>query len=389
MRSAIVTLCLAAALSEPPPPLSPPSPPSPLRPRPEGPSFWDVVAGPSGDGRYTSNDYDLAPDQQDMAVECPAGQSEYDCIERFIDDPTTAQPPVGTTMAWQLTGTAPTTASAVGTISFSGPASIFPKTHITGVEICPVAGGCGFTEPYGIEIRNSAELFIEWINKERGGLTVAGQKFGLWYSMVEDYSSVKHVGRALSSSSRALTQLAAAQFILAPYSSTLTPIAAAQAAQEGLIMIASAAAVESAITQYDKTFGILAPGKDYMKNPIASIVAKAGATVAPEFEADYGSGQARGIDPGSGAELEEGSGQEFGVGVFSREAETAPRLNDIGPCHDAYKGTESCLRHLKVGFIQADAAFNKDVCEGAILWTEARDIHLRRPMSRDTRPACY
>ena len=71
------------------------------------------------------------------------------------------------------------------------------------------------------------------INKERGGLNIAGETFTLWYSGVEDFSSNEYVARATSTAYRWALPFTSDVFVLAPYSSTLTPIASAQAVLRG------------------------------------------------------------------------------------------------------------------------------------------------------------
>ena len=213
---------------------------------------------------------------------------------------------------------------------------------------------CAFGEPYGLEIRQSAELFINLINKERGGLNIAGETFTLLYSGVEDFSSNKYVARATSTAYRWALPFTSDVFVLAPYSSTLTPIASAQAALDGRIMMATAAATPSAVSSSNSTFGMLAAGSDYMKKPIQKIV-QAAAAVDNELW--------------PGREPKEGypNHYDFCVGdATTRDLRLRCRdhqLNASDPCRG---GLGRCLDSLKVGFfLSAESAFRRGVCVGA------------------------
>ena len=191
------------------------------------------------------------------------------------------------------------------------------------------------------------------INKERGGLNIAGETFTLWYSGVEDFSSNEYVARATSTAYRWALPFTSDIFVLAPYSSTLTPIASAQAALDGRIMMATAAATPSAVSSSGSTFGMLAAGSDYMKKPIQKIAAAA-----------------RAVDnelwPGRVPKEGYPNHYDFCVGdATSRKNKERCRdhqLNASDPC----RGGAGCFASLKVGFfLSAESAFRRGVCVGA------------------------
>ena len=154
--------------------------------------------------------------------------------------------------------------------------------------LCDVADTCGFDGVvtfagplslraserwYAIatELRQALQLFADLVNKERGGLTVRGRRLALRLRWVGDGSSLEQVSNATAHASRGED---GSQFLLGPYSSSLTRYAIQQADTDGKIMVSSAAATTSVISQSNLSFGTLPPASQYMR-AIAGAVAAA------------------------------------------------------------------------------------------------------------------
>lgn len=190
----------------------------------------------------------------------------YNCTERYLCLSNAEGVPRGSipsSSTWKLSAAAPG-GPFQGELLIAGPSSIAT------VSTCPIPSACGFHDE-ATEIRLAAELFTQYVNKERGGLNIAGFNFSLYYSAVEDYSNKIYVARAQATASRAMYPFTSAQFGLGPYSSDLTQQAADQTYLDDRILIASASASEKVIAQNDLTFGMLSPSTDYMRNPIKAV----------------------------------------------------------------------------------------------------------------------
>jgi hypothetical protein len=176
-------------------------------------------------------------------------------------------------------------------------------------------GAPGSLEPgdayngYTVAHTRAIQLFLDWLNDERGGLTVGGQRYGMRFVWVGDASSKQQVTRAVAHAIRGWN----ADFAFAGYSSGLTKYAAQQSFTEDKIMITPAAATVSVHSQNDLTFGFAAPTSVYTGSPIQKLAATANA-----------------ID----------------AGLYSSPSR-CPR---------------PCMEVLKVGFIQADAVFTIGTC---------------------------
>jgi len=275
--------------------------------------YYDIVGDVAG--TWNTSDFDDANHALRAACVAP-GASNYLCVPNT--DPT---PPgsVPNTSPWKLIAATPG-GPFRGNFIIAGPNSITPVAN------CPIAGGCTFHDQ-ATEIRLAAELFTQYVNEQRGGLDIAGQRFSLYYSAVEDYSRKEYVTRALTAASRTLLPLSNANFHLGPYSSDLTQIVSAQTGLEGRILIAPGAASETVIAQNNYTFGLLSPSTDYMKNPIAAV-----AEAAHAYDARM---------------LAEGT-------------------SSATPCRGyGALGVGGCFDSLVVGFITAETGFSRGVCAGA------------------------
>ena len=173
---------------------------------------------------------------------------------------------------------------------------------------------------YSRMIKRSLEMWADWVNKVRGGITVSGKHYGVTFTWVGDSSSKAMVADAVSEATKT------AQFAFAGYSSGLTAVATQQAFGQGLLLMASTAASSSVYSANNRTFGTLPPASHYHDTTIATIAeAAASRDAAPA--------------------------KEVGVQADGSEA--------------CIRGGGGCLASVVVGFIQANALFTKATCAAA------------------------
>lgn len=113
-----------------------------------------------------------------------------------------------------------------GTIVLAGPLSLRPDNK---------------HYHYARMIRRSLTVFADWLHNERDvpGIQVGNQTYSLQLVWVDDNSSVSLVGDSTAYAVRA----AAANFVMAPYGSTLTSVAAAQSKMDNRLMLAGSASL--------------------------------------------------------------------------------------------------------------------------------------------------
>ena len=101
-------------------------------------------------------------------------------------------------------------------------------------------------------MRRGQQMFMDYVNTERMGVTVNGLKYGLSAFWVDDKSSKTLVTNSTAFASRGFD----ADFIYAGYASGLTTYTTMQAGVEGKIMMAPGAASTSVYVKNDLSFGM-------------------------------------------------------------------------------------------------------------------------------------
>ena len=194
---------------------------------------------------------------------------------------------------------------------------------------------------YGIGqmIQGSLEVFTDWLNMERGGVSVGGKRYGIRFVWVDDASSVTQTPAALAYALRPTR----ADFAWAGYSSGLTFYAAKQAVAEKKIMMSGGAATTSVFTQpgHDTypAFGLFYPSTRYTTQALETIVAAAAAR--DKLTAGKGNGR--------------------------------PSMDRCG----GEEGKPRCVGMVKAGFIQADTLFTKAACAGSVAQAKALGMTVR------------
>ena len=171
-------------------------------------------------------------------------------------------------------------------------------------------------------VRRATVIFLEWLNHERGGLTVNGSRYSMRFTWVNDSSSAELVPNATAFVLREQS----ADFAFGPYSSGLTTWATQQSALDGKLMLASTAATPSVYEHNNLTFGTLPPTTEYMRSSMAAVAAAAAQCDAGESTADCANECARSFDT---------------------------------------TGASTCLGAIRVGLIQEDTLFTRSVCSSA------------------------
>ena len=171
---------------------------------------------------------------------------------------------------------------------------------------------------YATAIRRSLSLFTDWVNRERGGISVGGVSHGVQFRWVGDGSSP---AQAANATAHALRLDPPADFAFAGYSSALTAASAKQAAAQRKVMLATAA-TPSVYSQNNLTFGVSAAAFNYHLNPLLAIAA-----------------EAKRVDTATA--------------VQSEDAVTG---DEVGPC---FRGGGGCLASVRVGFFAADGLFER------------------------------
>lgn len=123
------------------------------------------------------------------------------------------------TVTTLVNATLPQLAQGTSTL-YAGPSAAsceFNGVVIVGGPLSLVRGSTYHT--YSAMIRRSLQLFAEWMNSERGGLTVQGNRYALAFAWVDDASSKRQVANATVHAVRKHN----ADFVFGGYSSVRTP----------------------------------------------------------------------------------------------------------------------------------------------------------------------
>lgn len=121
--------------------------------------------------------------------------------------------------------------------------------------------------------RQSLMMFIDYVNKDRGGLAVAGLRYGLRIHWVGDSSAFNFVTNATAHAIRNL----GADFVFPSYGSTATALVSKQAFAENTIMLSWASAGTGPHSQNNLSFGLRPLMSENIRPAIRAIAAAADA----------------------------------------------------------------------------------------------------------------
>jgi len=150
----------------------------------------------------------------------------------------------------------------------------------SGLETITVAGPSTLSSysAEAQELRRASILFAEWLNREKGGLTVGTRRLGMQLAWVDDRDEQTQVSNATA---RAL-RMNNVHFGVAGHSSSLTAYAALQAQADKKVMVAADAARTKIYEDNSYIFGFLPDAHSQRDDLYRSIV-----TVARERDANW------------------------------------------------------------------------------------------------------
>eukprot|EP00639_Heterosigma_akashiwo_P016132 CAMPEP_0206392814 /NCGR_PEP_ID=MMETSP0294-20121207/20233_1 /ASSEMBLY_ACC=CAM_ASM_000327 /TAXON_ID=39354 /ORGANISM="Heterosigma akashiwo, Strain CCMP2393" /LENGTH=861 /DNA_ID=CAMNT_0053846065 /DNA_START=44 /DNA_END=2629 /DNA_ORIENTATION=- len=159
-----------------------------------------------------------------------------------------------------LISTAPV-ANSNGSITFGLPVTL-NGTSATYLKMGPM-------------IRNTLEMWVWWVNEIHGGIKVGDQTFNAEVKYVNDWHSSAHV----TNITKYLIEEEGAQFMFAPYSTTLTKPAAVVAEDHKIITIAGSASSTSIYTDKKYLFTPLTSSGELMTAGIKSLALRGAETI--------------------------------------------------------------------------------------------------------------
>ena len=121
----------------------------------------------------------------------------------------------------------------------------------------------------GSQLWNSWEMYVEWVNNDKGGVNFHGKNVSITLRCVEDFSETEYVEDALSYFLG--LDNPPVDFFLGPYSSFLSKFASDILDQLGKLLILPAAAYEEVYTGKNFTIGTTAPSFAYVEAGFQSL----------------------------------------------------------------------------------------------------------------------
>lgn len=117
----------------------------------------------------------------------------------------------------------------------------------------------------GGDTRNGYTIWLEWVNEEHGGINVDGECHRAEIIFRDDESDADTV----SVLTQELITEAEVDFMLGPYSSSLTQVASVIAERENILMVEGNGASETLFERgFQNLFGVLTPAGNYTKSGI-------------------------------------------------------------------------------------------------------------------------
>lgn len=134
----------------------------------------------------------------------------------------------------------------------------------------------GKFSPEGLDTFNGYAVWHDWVNNEYGGINVGGECYRADIVYYDDQSDPDTISTLVE---RLIIE-DGANFILGPYSTTLTQVASVVTERENILMMESNGADESLFTRgFQNLFGIITPASSYTETGIAALF-NAGARTA-------------------------------------------------------------------------------------------------------------
>ena len=170
-------------------------------------------------------------------------------------------------------GDQPCNSPYAGTILIAGPASLAKSGKYNDVSTT---------------MRNSLKLFVDYVNKERGGIRVSSKTYGVRFRWVDDASSPSAAGVATSQAifgqpavlDGGLGLGGTPDFVIGPYSSKLTSVVAAVAQAAPRVLISQGSSSTQIFTANSLAFGLMSPADTSGTAMVSAVIAAADKTDA-------------------------------------------------------------------------------------------------------------
>ena len=159
-----------------------------------------------------------------------------------------------------------------------GACSVFQEEKV--IRIGAVVSETGRYAEEGEHTRRGYLLWEEWVNDEQGGIRVGDQLHQVELIMYDDLSDADTNAELVEK----LISEDQVDFLLGPYSSTLTKSAIEVAEAHGVIMVEGNGASESLFNQsYANLFAVLTPAGNYTQSALEALADRGAKTVAVAY----------------------------------------------------------------------------------------------------------
>ncbi len=133
----------------------------------------------------------------------------------------------------------------------------------------------------GEDVRQGYELWAEWVNNEYGGIQVGGERYQVEIIYYDDESD-PDTGANLTE--KLITE-DEVDFLLGPYSSSMTAAASAIAEKYGIVMVEGNGSSESLFERgFQNLFAVLTPAGNYTQSALEALAAEGAKTVVIAYE---------------------------------------------------------------------------------------------------------
>lgn len=137
-----------------------------------------------------------------------------------------------------------------------------------GITFGVVVSLTGRFAPEGLDTFNGYAVWHDWVNNEYGGINIGGECYRADIVYYDDKSDPDTVSTLVE---RLIIE-DGADFILGPYSTTLTQVASVVTERENIIMMESSGADESLFTRgFQNLFGLITPASAYTETGVTAL----------------------------------------------------------------------------------------------------------------------
>ena len=159
-----------------------------------------------------------------------------------------------------------------------GACSVFEEERV--IRVGAVVSETGRYEEEGEHTRRGYVLWEEWVNDEQGGIRIGDRLHQVELVMYDDGSDTDTNAELVEK----LISEDEVDFLLGPYSSTLTKSAIEVADAHGVIMVEGSGSSESLFNQsYTNLFAVLTPAGNYTQSALEALADRGAKTVAVAY----------------------------------------------------------------------------------------------------------